>query len=42
MPFRKLLITLVGSGFGGQGVEPPVRENLRLAPLKGGIKVRLG
>ncbi len=29
-------------GIGGQGVEPPVREHLRLAPGKGGIKVRLG
>jgi len=26
----------------GQGLETPVRENLRLAPLMGGIKVRFG
>jgi len=24
-------------GIGGQGVDPPVRENLRLAPIIGGI-----
>jgi len=29
----------VGPGVRG---EPPVRENLRLAPVMGGIKVRLG
>ena len=42
MLFRKLLITLVRVRIGGQGVEPPVKENLRLAPVMGGIKVRLG
>ena len=26
---------------GGQGVKPPVRENLGLAPVTGGIKVWL-
>jgi hypothetical protein len=31
-----------GDGFGGQGVEPPVRENLDLAPVVDGIKYRLG
>ncbi len=41
MPFRKLPITLVGVGIGGQGVEPPVRKNLGLPPGMGGIKVRL-
>ena len=29
-------------GIGGQGVEPPVRGNLGLASVVGGIKVRLG
>ncbi len=33
---------MLGSGLGGQGVEPPVRENWRLSPVMGGIKVRLG
>jgi len=42
MLFRKLLTTLLGSGLGVRGVEPPVMENLRLAPVIGGIKVRLG
>ena len=42
MSFRKLPITLVGVGIGGQGVEPPVRKNLALAPLIGGIKARSG
>ncbi len=41
MLFRKLLINMLGSGLGGQGVEPSVRENLRLAPIMGGIKVRI-
>ena len=41
MSFRKLPITLVVVWIGGQGEEPPVRENLRLAPVMGGIKVRL-
>ncbi len=35
-----MLITLLGLGLGGQGMEPPVRKNLALAPLIGGIKVR--
>ena len=29
-------------GVGGQGVVPPVRENLGLASVVGGIEVRLG
>jgi len=42
MSFRKLPITLIGVGIGGQGVEPPVRENWGLPPDMCGIKVRLG
>ncbi len=32
----------VGVDIGGQGVEPPVRENLGLSLVVGGINVRLG
>jgi hypothetical protein len=41
MQFRKLLIS-VKVRIGGQGKETPVRENLKLALVMGGIKVRLG
>jgi len=45
MLFRKLAAhNYVGVGIGGhgQGVEPPVRANLKLAQVMGGIKIRLG
>jgi hypothetical protein len=42
MPFRKLPITLVGVGIGGEEVKPHVRKNLGLPPSMGGIKARLG
>ena len=39
---KKNAHNFLGVGIGGQGVEPPVRKNLALAPLIGGINVRLG
>ena len=42
MLILKTAHNFVGVGIGGQGVEPPVRKKLGLAPVVGGIKVRLG
>ena len=42
MPILKNAHNCVWVGFGGQGVEPPVREKLGPAPVVSGIKVRLG
>ncbi len=42
MLISKTANNFVGVGIGGQGVEPPVRENLGLAPVLNGIHVRLG
>ena len=40
--FQKTAHNSVRVGIGGQGVEPPVRGNLGLASVVGGIKVTLG
>ena len=42
MLIYKTVNNSVRVGIGGQGVEPPVRENVGLSPEVGGIKVRLG
>ena len=39
---KKTAHNSVRVGIGGQGVEPPVKGNLGLASVVGGIKVRLG
>ena len=40
--FKKNTHNSVRVGIGGQGMEPPVRGNLGLASVVGGIEVRLG